>query len=57
MEETSAQAYTVLAVKPQGRKPNWRPNCKWKINIEINLRKVGYKDMKWTERKPATDAV
>jgi hypothetical protein len=35
-------AYRILVVKPEGRRPLGRPRRKWVDNIEINLKEIGW---------------
>jgi hypothetical protein len=35
-------AYRALVGKPEGRRPLGRPKCKWKDNIKMDLREVGW---------------
>jgi hypothetical protein len=35
-------AYRVLVGKPEGRRPLERPRHRWKDNIKINLKYVGW---------------
>ena len=36
--------YTVLVEKPEGRRPLGIQRCRWKNNIKIDLREVGWGD-------------
>jgi hypothetical protein len=40
-------AYNILVGKPEGRKPLGRPRRRWKDNIEMDLRKIGFGDVDW----------
>jgi hypothetical protein len=40
-------AYRALVGKPEGRKPLERPRRRWKDNIKMNLREVGWGGMDW----------
>jgi hypothetical protein len=35
-------AYRVLVGKPEGRRPLGRPRSRWKDNIKMDLREVGW---------------
>jgi hypothetical protein len=35
-------AYRVLVGKPEGRRPLGRPRRRWKNNIKMDLREVGW---------------
>jgi hypothetical protein len=36
-----------LGGKPEGKRPLGRTRCKWKDNIKMDLREVGWGDMDW----------
>jgi hypothetical protein len=40
-------AFRALVGKPEGRKPLGRPRRKWKDNIKMDLREVGWGGMDW----------
>ena len=40
--EQSRNAYRGLVGKPEGKKPLGRPRHRWKDNIKIDLRDVGF---------------
>ena len=33
--------YGVLMGKPEGKRPLWRPRCRWEDNIKVDLQEVG----------------
>jgi hypothetical protein len=33
--------YTVLVVKPEGKRPHERPRCRWEDEIKMDLREIG----------------
>jgi hypothetical protein len=35
-------AYKILLQKSEGKKPPWRPTCKWEYNIKMGLKGTGY---------------
>jgi hypothetical protein len=35
-------AYRALVGKPEGRRPLGRPRCRWKDNLKMDLREVGW---------------
>jgi hypothetical protein len=35
-------AYNILIGRPEGRRPLGRPRRRWKDNIKMNLRKIGF---------------
>ena len=39
--------YRVLVEKPEGRRPLWRPRCRWVDNIRMDLQEVGCGYMDW----------
>jgi hypothetical protein len=40
-------AYQILAVKSEGKRPFGRPRSRWEVNIRIDLREVGREDVDW----------
>ena len=40
--EQFRNAYSVLAKKPQSRRPLGRPRRRWEDNIKMDLREVGF---------------
>jgi hypothetical protein len=40
-------AYRILVVKPEGKRPLGRPRRRWEDNIGIDLREIGWGDMDW----------
>jgi len=42
-----ADKYRVLLVKPEGRRPLWRPRRRWVDNIRMDLQEVGCGYMDW----------
>ncbi|KAJ4439792.1 hypothetical protein ANN_07920 [Periplaneta americana] len=43
----STNAYRVLVGRPEGKRPLGRPRRRWKDNIKMDLREVGYDDRDW----------
>ncbi|KAJ4436784.1 hypothetical protein ANN_16916 [Periplaneta americana] len=43
----SRNAYRVLVGRPKGKIPLGRPRRRWKDNIKMDLREVGYDDREW----------
>jgi hypothetical protein len=35
-------AYKILVGKPEGKKPLGRHRCRWKANVRMNLREIGW---------------
>jgi len=33
--------YRVSVGKPEGKRPLWRPRCRWENNIKMDLQEVG----------------
>jgi hypothetical protein len=40
-------AYRLLVGKPEGRRPQGRPRCRWLDNIRTDLVEVGRGDVDW----------
>jgi hypothetical protein len=38
-------AYRIFVGKPEGKRPLRRPRCKWKDNIRMDLREIGWGGM------------
>ena len=34
---------------PKGKRPLWRPRCRWEDNIKIDIQEVGCGGMDWIE--------
>ncbi|KAJ4445794.1 hypothetical protein ANN_12479 [Periplaneta americana] len=45
----SGNAYRVLVGRPEGKRPFGRPRRRWKDNIKMDLREVGYDDRDWID--------
>jgi len=41
--------YSVLVVKPEGKRPLGRPRCRWEDNIKMHLQEVGGGCGDWME--------
>ena len=42
-------AYTVLAVKPEGKRSFRRPRHRWEDNIKLDIQEVGCGGMEWID--------
>jgi hypothetical protein len=42
-----SNAYRLLTVKPEGKRPLGRPRRKWVDNIRMDLGEVGWDDVDW----------
>jgi hypothetical protein len=42
-------AYRIWVVKPEGKRPLGRPRSRWKDNIRMNLRVMGWGGMDWID--------
>jgi hypothetical protein len=40
-------AYKTLVRKPDGKRPFRRPKHRWKVNIRVDLREIGWKGVDW----------
>jgi hypothetical protein len=40
-------ACNILVGKPEGRRPLGRPRRRWKDNIKVDLREIGFGDVDW----------
>ena len=45
--EARRGAYRALVVKPEGRRPLGRPRRRWKDNIKMDIREVGWESIDW----------
>ena len=48
MEEGTG-VHKVLVGKPEGKRPLWRPRCRWEDNIKMDLEEVGRGCGDWME--------
>jgi hypothetical protein len=39
--------YEILVQKTEGKRPLRRPRCRWKDNIRMDLREIGWDDVDW----------
>jgi hypothetical protein len=42
-------AYRILVGKPEGKRPQGRPGCRWVDNIRIDLRETEWGSMDWID--------
>jgi hypothetical protein len=42
-------AYRILVGKPSGKRPLGRPRYRWKDNIRMDLREIGWGGMDWID--------
>jgi hypothetical protein len=42
-------AYRILVGKPEGKRPLGRPTRRWKNNIKMDLREMGWGDTEWID--------
>jgi hypothetical protein len=47
--EAKTNAYRILVEKPDGKRPLGRPRRRWVDNIKMDLRKMGWGGMDWTD--------
>jgi hypothetical protein len=40
-------AYRILVVQPEGKRPLGRPRCRWVDNIKMDFREIGCSGMDW----------
>jgi hypothetical protein len=40
-------AYKILVGKPEGKRPFRRPRCRWKDNIIMDIREIGWEGVDW----------
>jgi len=40
-------AYKILVGKPEGKRPLGRPRPRWKDNIRMDVRKMGWEGVDW----------
>jgi hypothetical protein len=42
-------AYRILVGKPEGQRPLGRPRRRWKNNIKVDIREIGWGGMDWID--------
>jgi hypothetical protein len=42
-------AYRILVGNPEGKRPLGRPRRKWKYNIRMDIREIGWGGMDWID--------
>jgi hypothetical protein len=42
-------AYKVLVRKSEGRRRHTRPWYRWKYNIKMDLKEIGFEDVNWIQ--------
>jgi hypothetical protein len=42
-------AYRILMVKSEGKRPLGRPRRRWKVNIIMDFREIGWGGMDWID--------
>jgi hypothetical protein len=42
-------AYRILVGKPEGNRPLGRPRRRWEVNINMDLREIGWGGMDWID--------
>ena len=47
--EQSRNAYRVLVVKPEGKRPSGRQRYRWEDNIKMDLKEVDCDPRDWTD--------
>jgi hypothetical protein len=47
MNGKKKNAYRILVIKPEGKRPIGRPRRRWVNNIKMDLREIGWDDMDW----------
>jgi hypothetical protein len=48
-------AYRILVVKPEGKRPLGRPRRRWVDNIKTDLREIGRDGVDWMDMAQDTD--
>jgi hypothetical protein len=48
-------AYRILVGKPEGKRAQERPRCRWVDNIKIDLREIGWNGMDWIDLAQGRD--
>jgi hypothetical protein len=44
MNHEDDKCIIILVGNPEGKRPHWRPRCKWEDNIKMDLKEIGYED-------------
>jgi hypothetical protein len=48
-------AYRILMVKPEGKRPVGRPRRKWVDNVKMDIREIGWAGMNWINQAQGRD--
>jgi hypothetical protein len=48
-------AYRILVVKPESKRPLGRPRRRWVDNIKMDLREIGWDGMDWIDLAQGSD--
>jgi hypothetical protein len=41
--------YRILMGTPEGKRPLGRPRCRWRDNIKMDLRQIGWDGVDWID--------
>jgi hypothetical protein len=41
LRSSASDAYNILFVKPEGKRPLGKPGCRWEDNIRMDLGEIG----------------
>jgi hypothetical protein len=47
--ETKINAYRLLVGKPEGKRLVGRPRSRWRDNIKVYFREIGWDDLDWID--------
>jgi hypothetical protein len=42
-------AYKFLVWKLEGKRPHWKPRCRWEDHIKMDHKEIGCKDVYWID--------
>jgi hypothetical protein len=47
--KTKKNVYRILVGKPEGKRPQGRPRCRWVDNSKMDFREIGWNGMDWVD--------
>jgi hypothetical protein len=48
-------AYKIFVGKPEGKRPDGRPDHRWKDNVRMGIREIGWESVVWVQLAQNSD--